>query len=75
MADPGAVAAEHNVRLCSLDEFRDLHALILAVPHSAFDGLDGGSVSGMLAPSGIFVDVKSRLAPEAMREDISYWSL
>jgi UDP-N-acetyl-D-galactosamine dehydrogenase len=58
-----------------MDEFRDLHALILAVPHSAYDGLDGSSVSGMLDPNGIFVDVKSSLAPEAMREDIIYWSL
>jgi UDP-N-acetyl-D-galactosamine dehydrogenase len=75
MADPLAVVEEHGVQLSSMDEFRDLHALILAVPHSAYDGLDGSSVSGMLDPNGIFVDVKSSLAPEAMREDIIYWSL
>jgi UDP-N-acetyl-D-galactosamine dehydrogenase len=75
MADPLAVVEGHGVQLSSMDEFRDLHALILAVPHSAYDGLDGSSVSGMLAHNGIFVDVKSRLKPEAMREDVIYWSL
>jgi UDP-N-acetyl-D-galactosamine dehydrogenase len=75
MADAQAVTEVHGFQLSSLDDFRGLHALILAVPHSAFDGLDGNSVSDMLASNGIFVDVKSRLKPEAMREDVIYWSL
>ena len=75
MANAHAVTDEYGIQLSPLDEFQGLHALILAVPHSAFDGLDGNLVSGMLASNGIFVDVKSRLAPAAMREDIIYWSL
>ncbi len=75
MADAHAVTDEYGIQLSPLDEFKGLHALVLAVPHSAFDGLDGDLVSGMLASNGIFVDVKSRLAPAAMREDIIYWSL
>ena len=75
MADARAVTEEYGFQLSPLDDFRSLHALILAVPHSAFDGLDGNSVGDMLATNGIFVDVKSRLKPEAMREDVIYWSL
>ncbi|MCF2515147.1 nucleotide sugar dehydrogenase [Sphingomonas sp. G124] len=75
MADPKDVKREYGIQLSPMEELRELHALILAVPHSAYDMLDGGSVSGMLALNGIFVDVKSRLRPEAMREDILYWSL
>jgi UDP-N-acetyl-D-galactosamine dehydrogenase len=75
MADAQAVTEVYGFQLSSLDDFRGLHALILAVPHSAFDGLDGNSVSDMLASNGIFVDVKSRLKSEAMRDDVIYWSL
>ena len=75
MADPQAVAEEFSVRLTPLDEFHDLHALILAVPHSAYESLDGKSASEMLNTNGIFVDVKSRLAPETLRDDVIYWSL
>jgi len=75
MADPHAVAEEHGVQLSSMDEFRDLHALVLAVPHSGYDMLDSKSLSAMLSANGIFVDVKSRVAPEALREDVLYWSL
>jgi UDP-N-acetyl-D-galactosamine dehydrogenase len=75
MADAHAVADEYGIQLSPLDEFQGLHALILAVPHSVFDGFDGDLISDMLGSNGIFVDVKSRLAPAAMREDIIYWSL
>jgi len=75
MADPHAVAEEHGVQLSSMDEFRDLHALVLAVPHSSYGALDADSISRMLGVNGIFVDVKSRVSPESLREDVCYWSL
>jgi UDP-N-acetyl-D-galactosamine dehydrogenase len=75
MADARAIAEEYAVQLSPLDEFHDLHALILAVPHSAYDRFDGKSVSDMLIANGIFMDVKSRIPPETIREDVLYWSL
>jgi len=75
MADPQAVAEEYGVQLSLMGEFRDLHALILAVPHSAYRTLDADGISGMLGSGGIFVDVKSRVASDLLREDICYWSL
>jgi UDP-N-acetyl-D-galactosamine dehydrogenase len=75
MADPHAVTEEYSVQLSSMDEFRDLHALILAVPHLPYGELDANGFGRMLGINGIFVDVKSSVAPELLREDICYWSL
>lgn len=75
LASPHAVAEEYGVTLSSLDELRDLHALILAVPHSDYGLLDGNDFARMLASNGIFVDVKSAVAPNSLRSDIQYWSL
>jgi UDP-N-acetyl-D-galactosamine dehydrogenase len=75
MADPEAVTAEYGVQLSSMDELHGLHALVLAVPHSAYVRLDASDFSHMLGIDGIFVDVKSSVAPELLREDICYWSL
>ena len=75
MADPGNVVGEHGVELSSIDEFQDLHAIVLAVPHSAYEEIGAGGIDRMLGANGIFVDVKSRISPELLREDICYWSL
>lgn len=75
MADPHAVTEEYNIQLSSMDEFRELHALILAVPHSPYEEFNVDGFDRMLAVNGIFVDVKSCVEPESLREDIYYWSL
>jgi len=75
MADPETVTREYSVKLSSMDEFRDLHALILAVPHLPYGELDANGFSRMLGVNGIFVDVKSCVAPELLRDDVCYWSL
>ena len=75
MADPDDVSGEYGIRLSSMEHFQQLHALVLAVPHSPYAELDAGDISRMILPDGIFVDVKSRVAPELLREDIRYWSL
>jgi UDP-N-acetyl-D-galactosamine dehydrogenase len=75
MADPSAVTEEYSVQLSSIDEFRDLHALILAVPHLPYAELDANGFGRMLGSNGIFVDIKSCVSPGLLREDICYWSL
>ena len=75
MADPRAVTEEYSVQLSSIDEFRDLHALILAVPHLPYSNMDANGFDRMLGANGIFVDVKSCVDPELLRDDICYWSL
>jgi UDP-N-acetyl-D-galactosamine dehydrogenase len=75
LADPVVVASDHGLRLSTLDQFHDLHALVLAVPHSSYDAIDADGLSAMLVTGGILVDVKSRITPESLRQDICYWSL
>ena len=75
LADPEQVRRAYSVDLTPMDELRDLSALILAVPHREYDALDPSALSGMMAPDGVIVDVKSGIDPAALREDINYWSL
>ena len=74
-ADSETVRRTYGVELTVLDEFRDLDALIFAVPHDDYDSLDTSALSDMIATNGIFVDVKSKIDPQALRADINYWSL
>ncbi|WP_294071809.1 nucleotide sugar dehydrogenase [Sphingomonas sp.] len=75
LADPDTVRRAYGIELCGLDAFRDLGAVILAVPHVEYDSLDGEALSAMMRSDGIVADVKSVLDPEDLRSDISYWSL
>ena len=75
LADPQAMLDEHGITTSGLDELSGLHALILAVPHGAFDELGSERLCQMIGDGGIFVDVKSKIRPEALREDLVYWSL
>jgi UDP-N-acetyl-D-galactosamine dehydrogenase len=74
-ADVSEMLENHRIRLAPLEEFTDLTALVFAVPHREFASLDGRSISEMIAPGGIFIDVKANLQPTSIRDDITYWSL
>ncbi len=75
LADAGKVAESHGIGLSPLEGFEELHALVLAVPHRAFDGLGPEALGRMIGRGGVLVDVKSRIEPAALRPDIRYWSL
>jgi UDP-N-acetyl-D-glucosamine/UDP-N-acetyl-D-galactosamine dehydrogenase len=75
LADPETVRRAYGIELSSLDAFRDLGALILAVPHVEYKSLDGAAFGAMIRQDGIVADVKSVLNPADFRSDISYWSL
>jgi UDP-N-acetyl-D-galactosamine dehydrogenase len=75
LAHPEAAHHELGVQLTSLSEFRDLHALILAVPHRHYGDMEPASLSDMIVEQGVFVDVKSGFSPGSLRADIGYWSL
>jgi UDP-N-acetyl-D-galactosamine dehydrogenase len=70
-----ATAEELGVELSPIEDLRDLHALVLAVPHAAYNELGANKVSEMIGQSGLFIDVKSRFQPTDLRSDIRYWSL
>jgi UDP-N-acetyl-D-galactosamine dehydrogenase len=58
-----------------MEAMKDLHALVLAVPHAHFIEIGTEGLCDMIAHQGVFVDIKSTISPISMRRDISYWGL
>jgi UDP-N-acetyl-D-galactosamine dehydrogenase len=75
LADPAEVAVEYGFELSALDHLRDLDALILAVPHKAYQDLGANELSKLISEGGAFVDIKACLEPSTIRSDLTYWSL
>ena len=75
LAHHEAVQEEFGLELSSLTEFRDLHALVLAVPHDHYGHIQPASLNAMIVKHGLLVDVKSHVSPATVRDDIDYWSL
>jgi UDP-N-acetyl-D-galactosamine dehydrogenase len=73
-ADPRQVAHEYRLDLADLAEYRDLDALVLAVPHAAYLS-DTGALFRRLRPNGIILDIKSALSPGLVPQGMKYWSL
>jgi len=67
--------SEYGVELTSLDNFTDLDALILAVPHSPYVTPSKEVLLKMLKHNGVFIDVKSVFDRKDMSDSIYYWSL
>lgn len=75
LADPAEARQEFGMELCELSAFRDLHALILAVPHRAYLEMGPGRLGAMLRGGGVFMDVKSVFEPSDLPANLVYWSL
>ena len=68
LADPEEAQGHYGITLEGLESMRDLGALILAVPHRAYKEMPLEELLGGVKASGCVIDVKSVLAPEAVRE-------
>ena len=66
---------EYGVTLSSLDAYRKLDAVILAVNHKAYLELGAQALVGFVRDGGMFVDVKSALSEAQMERGVQYWSL
>ncbi len=75
MADHEEAMHEYGVRLAGLDALKDLDALILAVPHRAVTEKGPDHLFNLVAPGGVFVDVKSAFKQEPGPKKLAYWSL
>lgn len=75
VADPKTVKSAYGVDLKALDQFEDLSALVVAVAHDDFAGIDDERLNRMIASNGVLIDVRSKIDPESLRPDICYWSL
>jgi UDP-N-acetyl-D-galactosamine dehydrogenase len=75
MCDREEAMDEYGVKLVDLDAFRDLDALILAVPHRVVTDLGRDHLFSRVAPGGSFLDIKSAFREGAAPKNVSYWSL
>jgi len=75
IADLGTVKREYGVDLVPMEDLRDLHALVLAVPHDAYLKLGSYRLCDMVVSDGIMIDLYSKLDRAEVRKDLHYWSL
>jgi len=75
LGDPPEAMHEYRIALQPLDSFRQLDGLILAVPHREYLAAERARYRAWLKPNGIFVDVKSVLAPADFPPPLAYWRL
>jgi UDP-N-acetyl-D-galactosamine dehydrogenase len=77
LADPDEARREYGVDVLPLDALHDLDALILAVSHREFAGLDVTRVGAMFKnpAAGIVIDVKSSLDKDRFAREFIYWRL
>jgi UDP-N-acetyl-D-galactosamine dehydrogenase len=74
LATAGDLDHEYGLTMSKLPQFKDLDALILAVPHRQYLEKPA-KLTAMLRDGGIFVDIKSTIDPKAVPDRLRYWSL
>ncbi|NTU77149.1 MAG: nucleotide sugar dehydrogenase [Alphaproteobacteria bacterium] len=74
VADPDHARHEYNLALHPKEDLKNLNAIVLAVPHSAFMK-DIPSLWAMVKPNGFVIDIKSLLNPSDVPANLRYWSL
>ncbi len=66
---------EYGLTLSSLEEFKDLDALIFAVSHKQYLEMGQAKLESFVREGGVLVDVKSALDPKKVGRGLGYWSL
>jgi UDP-N-acetyl-D-galactosamine dehydrogenase len=74
LAVPDDVSHEYGLEMSRLPQFKDLDALILAVPHRQYLEKPA-KLNAMLRDGGILVDIKSAIDPKTIQGNLRYWSL
>jgi UDP-N-acetyl-D-galactosamine dehydrogenase len=75
LADPEVVKHEYGLELAPLSAFKDLQCLIVAVAHKDIVKMGVEGLAKMVAPGGVFIDVKSMFTPDQIPSNLKYWSL
>jgi UDP-N-acetyl-D-galactosamine dehydrogenase len=74
-ADSKSATKEYGLTLSELSDFKNLDAVVFAVPHKAYLELPKDQIFSMLKSAGVFVDVKAVFNGEDCPKSITYWSL
>ena len=75
VADRSQAEAYMNKEMTDLEDFSDLGALIIAVPHQQFKDMEVSDFTGMLSENGCLLDVKSMLDPDRVPDGTIFWRL
>jgi UDP-N-acetyl-D-glucosamine/UDP-N-acetyl-D-galactosamine dehydrogenase len=75
LGNAGEAMHEYQIALSPLESFRQLDAVILGVPHREYLNARPANWRAFLKPNGVFVDVKSALAPADFAAPLAYWRL
>ncbi len=75
MVDPEEAEEEFGIRLVGADDFVDLNAVVLCVPHKTIMESMNPGPWDRLVEGGVLVDVKSALDPAKLPASVRYWSL
>ena len=74
MADPEEVKREYGLAISPMAQFKNLDALILAVPHAEYLQKTA-KMPAMLRKGGILADIKSVVDRSVVPSNVRYWSL
>jgi UDP-N-acetyl-D-galactosamine dehydrogenase len=66
---------EYGLHLASMDDFKDLDVLVLAVSHKQYLDLGQSKLQSLVREGGVLIDVKSVLDPLKVDRKLSYWSV
>lgn len=76
VADPDEARHEYGVDLVGWDELPTVHAVVIAVGHSAFTHVSTDEWVAKVEPGGAIIDVKSILDPASFDgRSVSFWRL
>ncbi len=74
-ADKKETMHEYGLELNTLEEFRALDAVVLAVSHKSYMDMGVEKVAACLRDGGVFMDVKSVYDAKKVGSRVRYWSL
>ena len=76
MADPGEALAFYGIGLKDWADLKDLAALVVAVPHAWYRGMEISDFVSRLGEGGCLIDVKSMLDLDQVKETkVRFWRL
>jgi len=67
--------SSYSIQLAPWDQLRELHGIILAVPHAEYLSMDPDELLAPVLPGGVIFDVKGALDRTKVRDDLVYLSL
>jgi len=76
ICDPEDAKEEHKIKLCQEAELKCCSAVVVAVAHKAYRTWAADRWQNMLAPGGVFIDVKGIVPIDEFKAlGIKFWRL